>query len=116
MVKGKKEFAGQVINGQDDYVKTSTGLPDDIEENEIKSLINSFNNIFQTAADQLAERNRLKELLGKLIGVASNLTSELDFDRLFPLIVGNVTDAMSAERSSLYVVDWDKWEIWTKVS
>jgi len=116
IVNREKEFAGQVINGQSDYVKASTDLPDDIEENEIKSLINSFNNIFQTAADQLAERNRLKELLGKLIGVASNLTSELDFDRLFPLIVGNVTDAMSAERSSLYVVDWDKGEIWTKVS
>ncbi|HLA29194.1 MAG TPA: HD domain-containing phosphohydrolase [Syntrophales bacterium] len=116
IVNREKEFAGQVINGQSDYVKTSADLPDDSEENEMQTIINSFNNIFQTATDQLAERNRLKELLGKLIGVASNLTSELDFDRLFPLIVGNVTDAISAERSSLYVVDWDKEEIWTKVS
>ncbi len=116
VVNREKEFSEQAINGQDDYAHTSADLPDDIEENEIESLINSFNNIFQSVADQLAERNRLKDLLGKLIGIATNLTSELDFNRLFPLIVGNVTAAMSAERSSLYVVDWDKMEMWTKVS
>ncbi len=86
------------------------------EENEIQSLIRSFNTIFQTAADQLAERNNLRELLARLIGISSSLTAELDFDRLFPLIIGHVTEAMAAERTSLYVVDRDKGEIWTRVS
>ena len=63
IVNREKEFAGQVINGHSDYVKTPTDLSDDSEENEMQTLINSFNNIFQTAADQLSERNRLKELL-----------------------------------------------------
>ncbi len=86
------------------------------EENEIQSLIHSFNRIFQTAADQIAERKHLRELLASLIAVASDLTSELDFDRLFPLVVSRVTAVMAAERTSLYVIDWEKRELWTKVA
>ncbi len=85
-------------------------------ENELQILIHSFNSLFQTAADQIAERQRLRELLAKLIAIASDLTSELDFDRLFPMIIGEVTAVMGAERSSLYVIDWDCREIWTKVA
>ncbi len=85
-------------------------------DNEIRVLIDSFNSVFQTAADQIAERQRLRELLAKLIAIASDLTSELDFDRLFPLIVGEVTAVMGAERTSLYVIDWERHEIWTKVA
>ena len=116
VASGKKEFCEQQIEHRSHYIDSSINRPHRPEENEIQSLIRSFNAIFQTAADQLEERNPLKELLAKLVGVASNLTSELDFDRLFPLIVGNVTEVMSAERTSLYVVDWDCREIWTKVS
>lgn len=86
------------------------------EENEIQSLIHSFNRIFQTTADQIAEREYLRELLASLIAVASDLTSELDFDRLFPLVVSRVTTVMAAERTSLYVIDWEKRELWTKVA
>ena len=116
VISGQKEFSEQSIQNQSHYADSSIKLPYQSEENEIQSLVRSFNTIFQSAADQLEERNRLKDLLAKLIGVASDLTSELDFDRLFPLIVGNVTEVMSAERTSLYVVDWDSREIWTKVS
>ena len=116
VASGQKEFCEQQIEHRSHYIDSSINRPHHPEENEIQSLIRSFNAIFQTAADQLEERKRLKELLAKLVCVASNLTSELDFDRLFPLIVGNVTEVMSAERTSLYVVDWDCREIWTKVS
>ena len=112
----QKDFAEQFIVRQNNYVDSSVNLPHKPDENEIQSLVRSFNAVFQSAADQLEERNRLRELLSKLIGIASSLTSELDFDRLFPLIVGNVTEVMNAERTSLYVVDWDRNEIWTKVS
>jgi HD-GYP domain-containing protein (c-di-GMP phosphodiesterase class II) len=116
VISGQKEFSEQSIQNQSNYTDSSINRPYPSEENEIQSLIRSFNAIFQSAADQLEERNRLKDLLAKLIGVASDLTSELDFDRLFPLIVGNVTEVMSAERTSLYVVDWDSREIWTTVA
>ena len=112
----QKEFSEQSIQNQSNYADASIDMPYRPEENEIQSLIRSFNAIFQSAADQLEERNRLRELLAKLIGVASDLTSELDFDRLFPLIIGNVTEVMAAERTSLYVVDWERREIWTRVA
>jgi HD-GYP domain-containing protein (c-di-GMP phosphodiesterase class II) len=114
---GKKEFAQQNVQVDNIYLSNiQSKSPHDSDENEIQSIVRSFNEIFQTAADQIEERNRIKELLAGLIAMASDLTSELDFDRLFPLIIGKVTDAMAAERTSLYVVDWEKREIWTRVA
>ena len=114
---GTKEFADQQITVTDDLrPQAAADHPNAGEENEIQSLIRSFNEIFQTAADQLAEREHLKELLANLIGVASDLTSELEFNRLFPMIIGRVTEVMEAERTSLYVIDWDNMKLWTKVS
>jgi HD-GYP domain-containing protein (c-di-GMP phosphodiesterase class II) len=114
---GKKEFAGQNLQVDDVYLSNiHNKSPQGDEENEIQSIVRSFNEIFQTAADQIEERNRIKEILAGLIAMASDLTSELDFDRLFPLIIGKVTDAMTAERTSLYVIDWEKREIWTRVA
>ena len=114
---GTKEFRDQTITVADDIrPQAAADHPNAGEENEIRSLVRSFNAIFQTAADQLAEREHLKELLANLIGVASDLTSELEFNRLFPMIIGRVTEAMEAERTSLYVIDWDNLELWTKVA
>jgi HD-GYP domain-containing protein (c-di-GMP phosphodiesterase class II) len=114
---GKKGFAEQNLQVDDAYLSEIPSIPLQVnEENEIQSIVRSFNEIFQTAADQIEERNRIKELLAGLIAMASDLTSELDFDRLFPLIIGKVTDAMAAERTSLYVIDWEKSEIWTRVA
>jgi HD-GYP domain-containing protein (c-di-GMP phosphodiesterase class II) len=115
---GQRAFADQKLNAEEiiqsggDYLNALQ----ETEENEIQSLVKAFNNIFQTAADQIAERERIRDLLGRLIAVSSDLTSELDFDRLFPLIIGKVTEVMAAERTSLYVIDWERREIWTKVA
>jgi putative nucleotidyltransferase with HDIG domain len=115
--EGAKEFAEQSITVTEALQPQARAVPARTgDENEIQSLINSFNAIFQTAADQLAEREQLKELLANLIGVASDLTSELEFNRLFPMIIARVTEVMAAERTSLYVIDWQSREIWTKVS
>jgi HD-GYP domain-containing protein (c-di-GMP phosphodiesterase class II) len=114
VAKRQDEFETQHIDEDHEFAIPATQHHP--EENEVQTLIRSFNMIFQTAADQLAERNHLRELLARLIGIASSLTSELDFDRLFPLVVGNVTEAMLAERTSMYVVDWENRELWTKVS
>ncbi len=66
---------------------------------------------------QLQQRQlELNEQLRTLLSVASDLTAELDFDRLFPLIIGKISEAMSAERTSLYVIDWDRGKLWTRVS
>jgi len=115
--EGEKEFAGQSLQFDDVYLSRMQRIsPQGNEGNEIHSIIRSFNEIFNTAADQIEERNHIRELLAGLIAISSDLTSELDFDRLFPLIIGKVTDAMAAERTSLYVIDWEKRELWTKVA
>lgn len=114
VARREEEFGTQHID--EDHEFTPTSKEPHPEENEIQTLIRSFNTVFQSAADQLEERNHLRELLARLIGIASSLTAELDFDRLFPLVVGNVTEAMLAERTSMYVVDWEQRELWTRVS
>ena len=62
------------------------------------------------------EQKALNNRLRALISVATDLTAELDFDVLFPMIIGKVNDAMNTERASLYIIDWDEKEIWTKVA
>jgi len=63
--------------------------------------------------------NRQTELniqLTAMLSVASDLSSELDFDSLFPLIIRKITEIMIAERTSLYILDRNKQELWTKVA
>jgi putative nucleotidyltransferase with HDIG domain len=91
-------------------------ITDDNRENEITTLLRYFNAIFKTTTDQQQEHDRLQALLSSLIAISSDVTRVLNFDQLFPLIVGRVTEAMSAERTSLYIVDQEKGELWTKVA
>lgn len=104
------------------------------------SALSSITNVFKSKASQIAEAGATGESLGdsfytifqaarkgrksmlsvdtmsKFIDVASTLTSELDFDKLFPLILSKISEAMSAERTSIYFVDKDKNELWTKAA
>lgn len=107
-------FAKERISEDGEYVKQNASYQRD--ESELQTLVRSFNSIFQTASDQLLERNHLRELLARLIAISSNLTAELDFDRLFPQVIAHVTEAMQAERTSMYVVDHQKKELWSQVS
>ena len=114
VTEGRKGFGDQTIEANTNE-RLQGGVEAD-EGNEIQSLIRSFNTIFQTAADQLTEREHMKELLASLIALASDLTAELESSKLFPLIISRVTSVMSVERTSLYVIDWDRRELWTKVA
>jgi response regulator RpfG family c-di-GMP phosphodiesterase len=64
----------------------------------------------------LIQQAELNAQLSAIISVASDLASELDFNNLFPLIIRKITDMMGAERTSLYILDQDKNELWTKVA
>ena len=86
------------------------------DENELITLIRSFNSIFERAADNKGEFKNLKVMVSNLISVCADLTAELDFDRLFPIIISKVTKVMASERTSLYVIDWENQELWTKVA
>jgi len=64
----------------------------------------------------LEKANSLNDRLTSLLNMAREFSEELEFENLFPLIINKVTEAMGAERTSLYLIDWDKGEIWTKVA
>ena len=50
------------------------------------------------------------------LAVSSGLNSEMDFDTLFPLIIHRLSEAMKAERASLFIIDEENQELWTKVA
>lgn len=64
----------------------------------------------------LIQQAELNMQLMSMLSVASDLASELDFDSLFLLIISKITEIMAAERTSLYILDRNKQELWTKVA
>ncbi len=54
--------------------------------------------------------------LTALLDIGKAMTAERDLDRLLPLIMGEVTKVMEADRSSLFLVDRERHEIWSKVA
>ena len=63
--------------------------------------------------------NRLEQRLHKLGGIleaAQALTSERDFDKLLGLIVQSAARVVDADRCTLFLVDRDKNELWSKVA
>ncbi len=59
------------------------------------------------------------ELLADLqtvLAVSRALGAERDLDRLLALIVASVTDLVGAERTSLFVVDRERSELWSRVA
>jgi putative nucleotidyltransferase with HDIG domain len=84
-------------------------------DNRLKRIFHERRLVKENEALQ-KHQTELNEQLKALLSVAADLTSELDFDRLFPLIIGKISEAMNVERTSLYVIDWEKRELWTRVS
>ena len=64
----------------------------------------------------LAEQIASNKKISILLEIALDLTAEVEFANLFPLIISRVTKIMNAERTSLYLIDWDRNEIWTTVA
>lgn len=64
----------------------------------------------------LVEGQKVNDKLSKLLEIAQDLTSELNLDRLLNLIMERTTEVMEAERSSLYLIDWERREIYTKIA
>ena len=57
-----------------------------------------------------AENERLKNFfeIHKTIGTVS------DIDRLLPLVMTEISRFLNADRSTLFLIDWDRRELWTK--
>jgi signal transduction protein with GAF and PtsI domain len=63
--------------------------------------------------DKLEQR---VERLGGILEVAKALVAERDLDRLLTLIVDAAARVVDADRCSLFLVDRERKELWTKVA
>ncbi len=102
-----------VAAGANDFIKKP------FTELELRNKLNRILKERRLASENrhlLDEQIRANEKIGNLLDVALDLTAEVDSDRLFHLIVSRVTKVMNAERTSLYLIDWAKNEIWTTVA
>ena len=99
--------------GAKDFIKKPFTLTE--LDNKLKRILHE-RRIEQENKQLNIRQTRLNKQLATVLDVASDLTKELDFDRLFSLIIGKITGIMLAERTSFYIIDWDKREIWTKVA
>jgi putative nucleotidyltransferase with HDIG domain len=110
----REYFYDQIIEaGATDFIQKP------IEVGELKIKLDRLldeRSLLKKNSALLKRPNSLNDRLSGLLNMARELSSELDFDNLFPLIIRKVTEALGAERTSLYMIDWDKGEIWTKVA
>ncbi|MBN1828968.1 MAG: HD domain-containing protein [Deltaproteobacteria bacterium] len=81
-----------------------------------RTVARTIETLSRTLEKNEAERERRESMIANLIALSSDLTSEIEFDKLFPMVVAKVTETMKAERTSLYVIDWERQELWTKVA
>ena len=51
-----------------------------------------------------------------LLKIGQRLSSEMQLDRLLEMILDETTQVMEADRSSLFLVDREKQELWTKIA
>ena len=64
---------------------------------------------------QMRLQTRMEKLTA-LLDVGKAMASERNLDRLLQLILGEVTKAMEAERSSFFLVDRERNELWSKIA
>jgi putative nucleotidyltransferase with HDIG domain len=58
----------------------------------------------------LAENMRLKQFRD----IGAVLAGERDIDRLIPIVMTETSRSLKADRSTLFLIDWDRMELWTK--
>jgi HD-GYP domain-containing protein (c-di-GMP phosphodiesterase class II) len=63
-----------------------------------------------------AEMARRVEKLTAILDVAKAMTVQRDLDRLLGIILEAATRVVDADRSSIFIIDRDKKELWTKVA
>ncbi len=62
------------------------------------------------------DTQRRIDKLTAIVGVATAMTEQRDLDTLLVMIVNEVTKVVDAERSSLFIYDRDRDELWSKVA
>ena len=62
------------------------------------------------------EIERVRRRLAAVQEIGRALGSTLNIDRLLTLIMSKVTDLMNAERSTLFILDPESEELWSKIA
>jgi len=71
---------------------------------------------FYLKADELIDLNRQAANLAMLMDAARSIMAEMDIGALLSLIMNIVTRVMNADRSTLFLIDREKGEIWSRVA
>lgn len=66
--------------------------------------------------ERVARLEEQNERLSTLLAVGQAISWQLDLHGLLELIMREVTRALDASRSSLFLLDWDKMELWSTVA
>ncbi|HUU02530.1 MAG TPA: GAF domain-containing protein [Myxococcota bacterium] len=72
--------------------------------------------IDQAASDLRASLEREESRVAVMMELGRSLTAVADQDALLSLVVGRVSDLMDADRSTIFLVDREHGEIWSKVA
>ncbi len=64
----------------------------------------------ETLRQLTSENRRLKNF----IEIDKSLSLERDINRLLPLVMTKISEFLDAERSTLFLVDWERMNLWTK--
>jgi len=71
----------------------------------------------QNQINILEQKLRLKEIqMNSIQEIGKRLSSELNLERLLIIIMDEVTRLMNAERSTFYIVDGERGELWSKIA
>ena len=72
--------------------------------------------LFRENKRLLLEQQKLNDKFTAILKMSRNLTANLSYDQLLELIIDKTSQIMEAERASLYLINWEKKELWTKVA
>jgi len=73
-------------------------------------------NILEKVAQLEKKLQRLQVEMNSIQQIGKTLSSELRTRRLLPLIMNEVTRLMNAERSTFYIVDEERGELWSQIA
>lgn len=106
-------YEGIIEAGADDFIKKPFTIME--IQTRIQRILKERKLILENKR-LIESYERTNNRLRRLLEVSLLLTTELNFDALFDLIIKNTSQMVEADRGSLYVVDRKKQEVWTKVA
>lgn len=65
----------------------------------------------QTRIEELTAENKQ---LQQILAMGDTLCMERNLDKLLPLMMKEISSLLNADRSTLFLVDWERRELWTK--